>query len=152
MIVLLPGLLALIIAALFTGAAAYINFAEQPARLTLDDAGLLTQWKPSYVRGLRMQATLALLGGVMGAVGYYFISGWPWLLGAALMVANWPYTLLVIMPVNKKLNALAIPQAGPDSRALILKWGRLHAVRTLLGVLATFVFATGMMTALSEVP
>lgn len=39
----LPGLLALIAAALFTGAAFYVGFAEQPARLMLDDQAMLAQ-------------------------------------------------------------------------------------------------------------
>jgi len=135
------GLLALIIAAVFTGAAHYIVYAEQPARLLLADGPALQHWKPSYSRGFAMQATLALVGGACGIAAFFLQErDWRLLAGALILLANWPYTVLVILPVNRKLEATAIAEAGSASRALLTRWGRLHAVRDLLGILATIAF------------
>ena len=66
---MLAGQLALIAAAVFTGAAVYVNVAEQPARLELGDGALLTEWKSAYGRGLVMQAPIALVGSTGESTG-----------------------------------------------------------------------------------
>jgi hypothetical protein len=130
--------LALATAAAFSGAAAYINWSEQPARLLLEDAALLKEWKFSYGRGFAMQASLALISGLLGLTAFYFEHHLMAAVGGFLMLANWPYTLLVIAPTNRSLGAMA--DGGAGSRPLIQKWGKLHAGRTLLGFAAMCAF------------
>lgn len=137
---MLAGQLALIVASIFFGAAFYINVAEQPARLNLDDKSLLTEWKPAYQRGFAMQAPLAAISFLLGLTAWWQTGVWLWLLGASIIFANWPFTLLVITPVNHKLIATDPLSADMDSRSLIERWGSLHAVRTSLGLAATLVF------------
>jgi Domain of unknown function (DUF1772) len=137
---MLAGQLALIVAAVFAGAALYVNTVEQPARLTLDDRALLQEWQPSYKRGFAMQAPLAIVGFLLGVLAWWQTGAWLWFLGAALMIANWPYTLLGIKPTNNKLMAADPASAGRETRELIETWAGLHAVRTGLGFAAVLVF------------
>jgi uncharacterized membrane protein len=134
------GHLALFAAALFAGAAFYVSAVEQPARLALDDRALLTQWKPSYKRATVMQASLVVLGFVLGFIAWIRTDQAGWIIGALLMLANLPVTFRLIMPVNKRLMATEPDAAGPDSRALIIRWASLHMIRTALGLSASAAF------------
>ena len=136
----MPKELALVTAAAFAGAAIYINVAEQPARLGLDDKALLAEWKPSYVRGFAMQASLALASALFGLLSFWLTHDWRWMLGALLIFANWPYTLVAILPVNKRLEATPPDAANAETRGLIETWGRLHAGRSALGVAAMLIY------------
>jgi hypothetical protein len=137
---MLAGQLALVVAAVFAGAALYVNIVEQPARLSLDDRALLGEWQPSYKRGFAMQAPLAIVGFLLGLLAWWQTGLWAWLGGAIILIANWPYTLAVIMPVNNRLMEIEPTAASADSRRLIEKWARQHAVRTGLGFAAVLFF------------
>jgi hypothetical protein len=137
---MLIGQVALLTAAVFAGAALYITLVEQPARLGLDDVSQLAGWKPSYRRGAAMQAPLAALGFLMGLLAWWQTGHLGWTLGALLMVANWPFTFLAIMPTNTRLMMTEPAMAGAESRAMLERWGSLHAVRTALGLAASLAF------------
>ncbi|HEX3495786.1 MAG TPA: DUF1772 domain-containing protein [Methylocella sp.] len=137
---MLAGQLALIAAALFTGAAVYVNVAEQPARLALDDRASLAEWKAAYPRGFAMQGPLAIIGFSLGLIAWSAEMDWRWVVGAFLLLANWPFTLIVILPTNKLLLQIAPQNVGPKSRELIRIWGKLHAVRSALGATSTMLF------------
>lgn len=141
---MIPALLALVIAALFTGAALYILVAEQPARLLIPEPALLVQWRRAYHGGTAMQGSLAVLGFLCAALAWWLTGRTGFLAGGLVLVANWPYTLIVIMPVNRRLEALepSAPEssaAGQPVRALVERWGRLHAGRIGLGGLALLI-------------
>ena len=137
---MITGILALTFAAIFTGAAAYINTAEHPARMSLDVKNALTQWKPSYKSGFATQASLAIISGAFGIIAAIVSFNWLWVMGALVILANWPFTLLFIMPTNKTLMATDIDQADEETQNLLRKWGRLHGVRSGLGAVATVLF------------
>jgi hypothetical protein len=132
---------ALVFATLFAGAALYISLVEHPARLGLADGPLLAQWQPSYKRALPIQSGLAIAGGVAGLIVGYLSADWRWFGGSILLLANWPFTLIAIMPVNKRLMVMQEREAGAGSRAMLVQWGKLHNVRSALGAATMLLFA-----------
>lgn len=131
---MLKALFALVTAALFTGAALYISLVEHPARLKLDDRNALAHWKPSYSAATPLQAGLALLSAILGAWAWWKTGDDGLLIGAVLMALIILFTLIVIYPVNRPLMGFSSDNEGSETRALLLRWGRLHHVRTLFGV------------------
>lgn len=69
-----------------------------------------------------MQASLAALGGVLGLAAWLGSSDWRWLLGAVVLLANWPFTLVAIRPTNDRLMATAEPAVDGETRRLMERW------------------------------
>jgi len=127
-------------AALFAGAALYINWAEHPARMRLDTRAAALQWAPSYARATWMQAPLALSSLVAGLGVWRLGGGAGWALAAVLIGAVVPYTFLGVMPTNRALLAPGRDLAAAETRLLLERWARLHAVRTVLSLTASVLY------------
>ena len=136
--------LALVFAAMFAGAAAYINLVEHPARRALTPGQALQQWKPAYARGFAMQASLAVAAGGLGIWAFADGGSWHWLAGGLLMLVNWPYTVVVILPLNNRLKAISAEAADDTTRGLLDRWVVLHSGRTGLAILALLVELWGI--------
>lgn len=145
---MLTAHLAFLLAGAFAGAAVYVAAVEQPARLELDDRAALAQWKRSYARGKVMQAALAALGSALALWTWWEGGASLWLLAGMLLLAPWPFTIFVVLPTNHILEATSADAPTSETRALLVRWGRLHLVRAALGVAATLV----MLAALNSRP
>ncbi|WP_210401662.1 DUF1772 domain-containing protein [Lacimicrobium sp. SS2-24] len=124
-------------ALIFTGAAIYINLVEHPARLGLSDSLAVSTWRPSYYRATRMQAPLALISGAAGIALWWIDSSLIWLLAAVLILLVVPYTFAIIMPVNDALQRSDAETDAAVLRQLLIRWGRLHSVRSALALLSS---------------
>jgi uncharacterized membrane protein len=137
---MLIGTLALAFAAAFTGATLYINLVEQPARLALDDNGLLSEWRPSDRRGFALLQTLALIAAVLGLASYFESQDVRWLIGAIIIVASWPYTYFAMVPMNNRILAVSASEPGA-ARELVRTWGLLEYGQSAIGLVACGAFA-----------
>lgn len=126
--------------ALFAGAALYINVAEHPARMALDTRAATLQWAPSYQRATWLQAPLALVSFACGVGAWLLEAGSGWLIAALLVGAVVPFTFVAIMPTNNQLLAPGRDPGSAETRDLLVRWGRLHAVRTVLSLVGAVVY------------
>ncbi len=132
------AILATACAGLFAGASLYVNLVEHPARVSCGPELAVREFAPSYKRATVMQVSLALAGLVVGLAAAFVDSDLRLALASVLLVAVVPFTLIVILPVNKRLMDPSLDSGSGEAVELLTRWGRLHAVRTALS-LASFV-------------
>jgi uncharacterized membrane protein len=125
---------------LFTGAAIYINLVEHPARMACGTEIAVSVFGPSYRRAAPVQVTLAMVATVGGVWSWLLGGHVLWLVGAVLIFSVIPFTLLVIMPINKQLLASELDAKSPTTRALLARWARLHCVRSVASLIASCIF------------
>ena len=125
---------------LFAGAALYVTLVEHPARMRCGTELAITEFGPSYKRAAVLQSVLAVVGTLAGVVGGLPSRSTAWLTGSLLLFLNVPFTLIVIFPTNHRLLDPALDRSSPEAHRLLVRWGRLHEVRTVLGLGAFIVF------------
>lgn len=134
------GVVAALSSGLFAGAAVYINLVEHPARMSCGTEIALAQWAPSYRRATFMQVSLALAATVAGFATWLQTDRMVWLLGTICILAVVPFTLVGILPTNHRLLERGRDARSDETRRLLDKWARLHAVRSVLAIVSTLLF------------
>jgi hypothetical protein len=138
-------ILSFVFTGLFAGAALYVSLVEHPARMANTLGVALAEFRPSYKRAAVMQATLAAAGAV-AAIGAYFLGrGVSTLVAGIVLATVIPFTLIVIMPINRQLLDESRTARTDDTEVLLEKWGRLHNVRTIAGLLALVILAANLL-------
>jgi uncharacterized membrane protein len=143
---MIPEILATLACGMFAGAAEYVSFVEHPARLSCGVKLALTEWKPSYERGTTMQASLAVIGSLFAALSWWLDKNVAWLIGGILLFAVVPFTLIVILPTNKKLESDELDSSSAQTENHLRHWGKLHGVRSLLSFLAFVIFLIALQS------
>jgi hypothetical protein len=138
------GVVAALACTLFAGAALYVNLVEHPARLSCGTEAAARQWAPSYKRATVMQVSLAILATFCGVLRWLLEGGSIWLWGAVCILAVIPFTVIVILPINKKLLEPGRDLRSEETRDLLEAWGRLHAIRSVLSLFASLLFLVGL--------
>lgn len=133
-------LLSTLSAGLFAGAAIYINLVEHPARIECGTELAVTEFVPSYHRATVMQVTLAAVGFLSATAAWLTGSSVWWLIGGIILIAVIPFTLIVIFPTNQKLEDSSLDKSSELALELLKRWGRLHAVRSLLSLISFLIF------------
>ena len=136
----LAEFIAVLSCALFTGAAVYITFIEHPARMQCGVEVAATEFAPSYRRATVMQATCAAVGLLSSVAAWLAGASFWWLVAGVLLGSVIPFTLIVILPTNKRLLDPTLDKRSAEAERLLARWGRLHAVRSVLSGLALLLF------------
>ena len=100
----------------------------------------LTEFAPSYHRATITQVSLAVAGFLSGLVAWRSGSDVRWLIGGVVLVAVIPFTALVILPTNKRLLDPGTANDLELAEKLLIRWGRLHAVRSVLSLASLLMF------------
>ena len=127
--------IAIMCSALFAGAALYVSIIEHPARMSAGIVVALQEFRPSYRRGAVLQVSMAVIAFVSSFALSLFTSQWIWFLGGGMTGLMLPFTLIFIMPTNRILLDTTSPLKESDARKLLDRWGRLHLIRTIAGML-----------------
>jgi hypothetical protein len=134
----------LLSALLYAGASLYTSFIEHPARLQCGPATAARVFAPSYRRGIWWLYLLVLLA-TIGSLGVWsYLDDARWFIGSIAIFVVIPFTILTITPLLGELLRPDLDAASAHVEALLVRWGWLNMVRSVLGLFASclFLYAT----------
>ena len=87
-----------------------------------------------YSRVAPLQASLTTISAVSSIIAFYMNNNRAYLYAGLMMATVVPYTLIFMKPTSNKIKRN--DQDAETTKRLVKKWGKLHVVRTAIGLVA----------------
>jgi len=87
-----------------------------------------------------MQATCAAVGLLSPIAAWLIGANLWWPVAGVILGSVIPFTLVVILPTNKRLLDTTLDKRSAEAERLLARWGRLHAVRSVISGVALLLF------------
>lgn len=115
-----------------------------PILVMIDKIVAIEVFKPFFDKTHILVLILSIFITILALV-YSIFTGNLWWVGVSLLLhLNGPYTLLFMMPINKRLMDKNVDAGSEKTAEDLKKWGELHLVRTVLNgiIFLAFVILT----------
>jgi len=115
-----------------------------PILVMIDKIVAIEVFKPFFDKTHILVLILSIFITILALV-YSIFTGNLWWVGVSLLLhLNGPYTLLFMMPINKRLMDKNVDAGSEKTAEDFKKWGELHLVRTVLNgiIFLAFVILT----------
>jgi hypothetical protein len=133
-------LAAVLASGLFSGGALFVHFVDHPALMELGPARGLPCFAAIYKRAAKLQLLLALLSFSGSLAAWLAGAGAWWLVAGILMASPVPYTMFLMLPLNKELTDPGLENNPDRAMELLERWGNLHTYRSLIALAASVIF------------
>ena len=140
-------LIAIIATGLWSGALAYVSVVEHPATLEVGAQFAIAYFRSMAKRGRPILIALAVIGAAAGIVAWVTQGNILWLIGGVVLIGMLPLTAIFIVPTNRRLLRVNAVQSPDEANDLLKRWGRLHAMRTILGLIPFLLFVWALFSA-----
>lgn len=122
----------------FFGMSIYISLIQHPSTLSIGADCANMFFKPLYLKTAPVLLMLTMLGSFAGIFQWFLSADIWWLIASICLFFVTPYTLLVIKPTSDALLEENI--SSDESERLLIRWGKLHSVRSIAGCIAFLIF------------
>lgn len=125
-------LLILFLTGAMFGTALTASIVVHPILTTVKRATAIEVFKPFFHKTHNVVLSLSIAISIIALIVSIMTGNWWWFIVSLLMHLNGPYTIFMMMPLNRRLMADDVDPESSETAADLKKWGSLHLVRTLM--------------------
>lgn len=127
------------------GVALTASIVVHPILTTVKRTTAIEVFKPFFDKTHIIVLVLSITVSLIALVSSLISGQWSWFIISLFMHLNGPYTIFLMMPLNHRLMADGVNPDSEQTKNDLIKWGSLHAFRTLLNGVIFIAFVINLI-------